>query len=152
MRSVGLAAFALVFALPLTALADVPPGDVCGQVGAACQQARPDFKTPGICRKATCSRMNLSTGKEYTYDCLRCEPTGAKAAPSASVAPTPTTTPAVSTTPVTPPPPPSPSATPAPTPPPEAPKSSGCQLSRSDNGLAAFAALALGLLLFRRSR
>lgn len=149
MRSLGLTAGFVLFLVAPTALADVPPPDVCGEVGVACQRAAPDFKTPGICTKSTCSKRNLSTGKDYTYECLRCVASGQKAPPKES------STPATS---ATPPPAPAPATTTTPTtpavPPPDEKKSGGCGMSGGtpEYGLSVLFTLGLGLLLLRRGR
>ena len=65
------ALFALALCLaPVAAQADIAPPDSCGEVGAACTSAPPDYRSPGICTKKTCSRATPNGTHEY--ECRRC--------------------------------------------------------------------------------
>ncbi|MGE0785257.1 MAG: MYXO-CTERM sorting domain-containing protein [Sandaracinaceae bacterium] len=69
--TLGIALFALA---PSIALADVPPPDICGELGTAC--TAPDGQS-GHCAVSTCSRINYGpNGPDGTaeYECNRCLP------------------------------------------------------------------------------
>jgi uncharacterized protein (TIGR03382 family) len=62
------------------ARADVPPIDTCSKEGSSCDNAEPDGKQPGVCKKSSCSRYDPSTQTPHSYECLRCMPGRAKRA------------------------------------------------------------------------
>jgi len=54
------------------ASADVPPLNECSPAGADCENAPPDYKSPGICTKSGCSKKNYVTGETSSFACNLC--------------------------------------------------------------------------------
>lgn len=55
---------------PTPALADVPPPNQCNSAGASCDNAPPDYKSPGVCTASKCQKA-LQDGS-IEYDCTLC--------------------------------------------------------------------------------
>jgi len=54
------------------ASADVPPPNECGTEGTDCENAPPDYHSPGTCTKTSCSKKNYATGETSAYECNLC--------------------------------------------------------------------------------
>lgn len=52
----ALSGLALTTTLATSAAADVPPPNDCTTPGQACDNAPPDYKSPGVCTKTTCQK------------------------------------------------------------------------------------------------
>jgi hypothetical protein len=65
-------AFLVTLGLSEVALADVPPPDSCQTAGESCNNAGPDYKSPGVCTSQTCSKTLPGADAPYTYACLLC--------------------------------------------------------------------------------
>jgi hypothetical protein len=69
-----LAAVGALLGASNVASADVPPPNECSPAGTDCENAPPDYKSPGTCTKSGCSKKNYATGETSTFECNLCVP------------------------------------------------------------------------------
>jgi len=69
--------FATLSLASVSARADVPPADSCNTAGTACNNAAPDYQSPGVCTDTTCTKQNFQDGGTYEYACQLCLPSDA---------------------------------------------------------------------------